>query len=317
MKAGNELGATVLCLVGLGCGALEEGPLTQSGSAEVQAARIVVPGAAEENLLPSDVAVAPAAVERFSWDQKPGGAKDIAISGGSWYGITAEWVIGTPPVNGGHRLYKFDGVNDTWIPSNGGALRGIAVEFGTQKVWVVNDKGEIFYKTDPGALGTWHLYRPLKCANDIAATSSTAWALGCTVTGTTGQNYEIWQLGPAAAIRDVTGGGAARIALCEVPWIVTASGTVYSRSNNSAQSGVWNRRSNSKKARDISCGYQGAWITGWAEVPGGHPIEYFDYLDSPTWRRVSGGARWIGTNEADLPWVVNNSGNIFKGLGWL
>jgi hypothetical protein len=317
MRSGNKRGATALCLVGLGCGALEEGGLDQSVSAEVQAAGIVAPGSAEEDLLPSDVAVAPAAVEQFSWHRKLGGAMDIAISGGAWYGTTAEWVIGTPKVNGGHRLYKWDGVHDTWAPSNGGAKRGIAVEFGTHKTWVVNDKGEIFYKTDPGASGTWFLYPHLRCANDIAATSSTVWAIGCTVTGSAGINYEIWQLGPTAAIRDVTNGGATRIALCDVPWIVTASGTVYSRSNNSAQSGVWNRRSNSKKARDISCGYQGAWVIGWAEVPGGHPIEYFDYLDDPTWRRVSGGAKRIGTNEANLPWVVNAAGNIYEGLGWL
>jgi hypothetical protein len=319
MNIVSTRGLVALFLVVLGCGSLEDG-MEQSRGAIAELGAIVVPGSAEEeSIAPPETSVtAAAAVERFFWQQKPGLGTDVAISGGRWNSLyaTAEWIIGRNTYNGGLRLYRWNQGAFAWDPSNGGAERGIAVQMGSLTPWVVNRHGEIWYLAQPtgnGSTGTWYRYPHLACARDIGASQSAVWALDCTVTGTTGTNYRIWQLTSTRAILDNAGGGAARIAVCDVPWIVSAAGIVYSKSTGTASSGTWQRRSTSKRARDISCGGGTPWITGWTHIQGGYPIEY---LKGTTWTRVSGAATKIGANSFDYPWVINESYQIFQGLGF-
>jgi tyrosinase len=221
------------------------------------------------------------------WQVVPGLAMDIGVGSNS-----AAWVIGTDlQKSGGYGIHRWDGEGKPWGGAAGAAMTIAVSPEGTP--WIINDSGTI-YRWDKGK------FQPLpNAALDIGVgRNDAAWIIG-TDLGIYRWNGEAWL--PMV-------GSSVRIAVSPegIPWVVNASGDVYRWDGKvfQPQPGV--------AAKDIGVGRNGtAWVIGSNKTPGGYDIYRWD-ADGKPWLRVVGGALRIAVSPRGTPWVVNDSGIIFR-----
>jgi hypothetical protein len=290
----GSYGLLVMCLAASGCGAPPENE--------------------------SDVATITSALT-VGWTRKPGGANDIAIGGdGPIYSAnqTAAWIIGANPYNGGYQVHRWDGVR--WVGSNGGGDR-IAVERSTALPWVVNRSNEIWHlvardRAEGAATGTWWRYRG--CATDIGAgfDENSVWFIGCE-----GGVYKVNPNPNLAPERTNDRAVAVKIAVdLYFPWIITASGTVYRRTDVYPWSGTWEQKSWSRRAFDIAPNYGAAnsGVEAWIidrqfKASGNGDVLYLPYGGAKnSWTRVPGGGTSIAVDGTWLG-LTNGGENIYFG----
>ncbi len=257
-----------------------------------------------------------------TWQSLPGCATDLAIESFT----NGVWSIGCTPQAGGYQIQQWNGSGWTPASGNGSALR-IAVALNTPspdgaRPWVVNSAGSIFRRTtNTAASGTWQ--QMPGCATDIAAGASSGkvWSLGCVI-GAGGYEIRAWN---GSAWVTATGGvEGMRIAVdwTGKPWVVDLAGNVFTRDSDSPTSGNWVFLPGT--ASDIGITEEAyPWVIGVTAMPGGLSIKLWnqqpEFNQVPffaparaEWIAVPGGALNIAVGSNSTPWVVNNTGNIFR-----
>lgn len=218
------------------------------------------------------------------WEKMPGSATDIGANG------HAPWVTGTSPTNGGYKIYRW-GFND-WELIPGGAV-SLAVG-SNNKAWVVNNNGEIFYKSFD-----WH--KLPGSARDIGVGGpDKVWVIG---TDRTAGGYQIFNWN--GANWDRVEGGGVRIAVDPLgnPWVVNDQGEIFYLLN-----GRWQRLPG--RGTDIAIGRNGiVWLIGADKKPGGYGIYRWT---GGNWELVDGAGVRIAVDGSGYPWVINENGEIFK-----
>lgn len=237
-----------------------------------------------------------------TWDELPGGAKDIGASSDG-----SVWIIGESSESGGFGIYKWNGSG--WTQANGGAVRIAVAPNGVP--WIVNSSGDIFRRTNNSASsGSWTLMPGQ--ARDIGI----------------GNNGSVWIIGESSesggfSIHTWTGsswtkvnGGAVRIAVgpTGVPWIVNDDDDIFRR----GPTGLWEQLPGEGLDIGIGAGNY-AWLVGRNQVSGGFGVYTWDEQvavgTAPVraeWVNVSGGAVAISVGPNARPWIVNNDGEIFR-----
>jgi hypothetical protein len=225
----------------------------------------------------------------MTWKQLPGTARDIAIGADN-----SAWVIGTNAVQGGYGIHRWDGGN--WQAVDGGAVRIAVGPDGMP--WVVNDSGQIYQRTNAG----WQL-RP-GSAHDIGVgPDNSVWVIG---TNAVHGGYGIHRW--TGTSWEAVDGGGMRIAVGpnSTPWVVNDQQQLYRRDGSG-----WKLQGHT--ARDVAVSAHGAtWIIGTGTAPGGYEI--LSGSDA-SWAKVDGGGINIAVDDTDNPWVVNDAGGIYEGIG--
>ncbi|HMJ11830.1 MAG TPA: matrixin family metalloprotease [Polyangiaceae bacterium] len=247
-----------------------------------------------------------------AWQLTPGCAKEIGIGADG-----SVWVIGCLAQPGGFSVHKWGGTD--WIHApNSGAI-AIAVD-PTGKPWVVNNLGEIIRRTSNSPTsGSWQLLPG--CANDIdIAIDGSVWVLGCndetSGNGTTVNkwNGSNWTYVPSPGGNRIAVDGTGR------PWIIDADGNVIRRTTSSPTSGSWVTLP-TVNGLNIGTGPGNhTWIVGSEPTAGGFALQVWNEqpggLDIPTrarWIDQPGGALLgVDLMPTGQPWVIINSGNIFR-----
>lgn len=111
---------------------------------------------------------------------------------------------------------------------------------------------------------------------------------------------------------DRLGAAAVRIAVAgqNVPWVVKSNGNIFKRTGN-----YWQQMPGT--AREIAGGGDGSvYIIGKNAVSGGYGIYRWN---GTGWTQLVGGGVQIAAGTNGVPWMINNSGDIFKlaGSRWL
>ena len=112
-----------------------------------------------------------------------------------------------------------------------------------------------------------------------------------------------WENIPGTASRiAVDGEGAA--------WVVTSEGQIY---KYDIATRYWQLKPGT--AKEIGIGGDGSiFIIGTNAVQGGYDISKWDW-STANWKPVSGGAVKIAVEPSGNPWIVDNSGNVFRYTG--
>jgi Tectonin domain len=146
-----------------------------------------------------------------SWVLLPGSARDIAVGGdGNAY------IIGTTPVPGGYRIYRYVETFGSWVEVGGGAVR---IAAGTEgRPWVVNSDGRVFRMDG----GSWTALPGT--ARDVGAGGGRVWIVG---TNPVPGGYGI-RVFDGVDWDPVPGGGVAISAGRDGdPWLVNSYGEIF------------------------------------------------------------------------------------------
>jgi hypothetical protein len=260
------------------------------------------------------------------FEQVTGSARDIAVGADAGVWIISNTALG----NGNFTIQKRSG--GTFVTTTDGG--GVRIAVGpSSRPWVIAADGSVWRRTTNRTdFGVWE--QVTGCATDIGASNSAVWILGCSpVSG----GFRIYKWDEATAVFVQTNDGAASRIAVDVngaPWVIDSSGAIYWRSagaNGAPTSSpnapnTWTRTQDGL-AKDIGIGPTNyPWVLGTAATPGGFEIYAWDNqaalpANSPapipaiqTWLRVPGGATAIAVDSLGKPWVVNNTGAIFRHL---
>jgi len=99
-----------------------------------------------------------------------------------------------------------------------------------------------------------------------------------------------------------------------LPWLVTATGSVYRRTTT-----AWQKLPG--KGMDIGAGADGSvWLIGWPGAPGEIPTANAGIYrwNGATWAEVGGAARRVAVDPTGVAWIVTGAGDVFRrsGEGW-
>lgn len=221
------------------------------------------------------------------WEQLPGQAVDIAVSGGD-----NAYCIGTNRTDGGgYGAWS-------WTGSNWQAIGGAGVRIATDRMgraWVVNDQNRIWLYDR----GNWQ--KVSGAATDIACGGGQVWIVGVTKRGDGG--YGIWKLtGPGNWQR--IPGAAMRIAVDNsgMPWVVSASGSIYHWDG-------MNWQSVPGQARDIGAGGNSIWIISARRASGGYEVYRWNGMN---WGGAGGSGTAISVDSRARAWICNYEGRIYR-----
>lgn len=222
-------------------------------------------------------------VQSYTWTKLPGSARDIAASAAGRIAV-----IGTNQINGGFEVYTWTGSD--WKIVAGAAGVRVAID-GSNRLWVVNDKDEIWMQDG----GTWK--RQPGSAKDIACgADGTVYAIG-TVAFPGGYKVYQWTGGNW---QEVPGQGGVRISVDNqgMAWVVTDKGSIHQRVGN-----LW--RAYPGSATDIGIGPKGeAWVVG----DGGRIYQWVN----GGWNSMNGTAVAIAVSQNNKAHIVNKEGEVYR-----
>jgi hypothetical protein len=219
------------------------------------------------------------------WQQMPGAAHDVGVGAGG-----AVWVVGADEVEGGYRVWRYDG--GTWKATQAAGVRiAVAPNGGA---WVVDDKQEILRISADGAQVT---REPRMKARDVGVGADGAiWIIGDDAEA---GGYGIHRRTASARWKKVAG-AAMRISVDPSgnPWVVNNTSNIF---RYDGQRFVQLPGA----ATDIGVGADGAaWIIG---TDGG-----IYRWEGANWAKKTGGAAQVAAGAAGAVWVVNAGGAIFQ-----
>ena len=229
-------------------------------------------------------------------------------------------VVAPPAAAGGASVWQLS--NGVWSRLLGqGAVR---VSGNGGIVWIVQDDGDIYRWTS-----SWT--KIPGCAQDIGVGGDdSVWIIGCS--GAT-NGYQVLKYNGSSFVVASGSQGGYRISVgmnapngLTVPWIVSWFGTVYRRSSNDASSGTWSPLPGTQViGSDIAVSANGyAWLVGNDTQPLGSSIYLWNEQVATAsgnppavalsqWRKVSGNAVSIATNNLGMPFVVDSAGRASYG----
>lgn len=95
-----------------------------------------------------------------------------------------------------------------------------------------------------------------------------------------------------------------------VPWVINSSGDIWKKNDGTLNSSFTQK---SGKATDIDIGADGSvWILGNTLIPGTNDYPIYKWNGSSWSQATSGGGVKIAVDPNGVPWVMNNSGDIWK-----
>jgi hypothetical protein len=153
----------------------------------------------------------------------------------------------------------------------------------------------------------WKLI-PGQLAVDIGSSTSETWIIGSNpVPG--GNEILTLACNPFYSTQNSWGrvdGAGTRITVGRYTWVCNASGQIFRRAGGS---GSWKPMPGG--ATDLGAGGTQVWAIGTNRVPGGYGI--FHWNESAfKWEPVPGAGVRIAAGGDDQPWVINDSGDIFR-----
>jgi hypothetical protein len=151
----------------------------------------------------------------------------------------------------------------------------------------------------------------------LAAQPAAPWIIGAASTGS--GDYAILNRAAGASTWVGVDGAASRVAAARdgQPWVVNASGQIYRREKGAHgyADGSW-RMVDGARATDVAVGADwSVWIIDTTPGPGGNGNGIARLMDpvQRTWKKIAGEAIAIAVGPDGQPWVVNKSGQIWRG----
>lgn len=267
-----------------------------------------------------------AASPYMQWRDPGGEGVDIGVSNALDGGSEVAWTLGLSTNSEGYKLFRWREATSDWQQVTGG---GVRIDVAGRTPWVITNAGlakQLGGVTSSTPNGTSWIERGDLNFVDIGANrNGVVWATGGNINSA--GNYEIFRFVGGVTWQKVTGGGI-RIDVGQdnVPWVTTASGSIYRRSGVTPTNPNGSDWSNyGSGTRDVTVGSDGSvWVTG----PGGNS-SVFQLNIQPAYNcdedgceadprngwfpTANGGTgSFISAGTNGLPWVVKSNNDILR-----